>query len=317
MQYNWLYLVYFNSILHIVNSKSSINSLISFSNHNLNKFTIKPISTTFCNESPNVRKLLDLYGGNKDSIETELNNEEEEDGEEDDNEKEQLSPKQPNPFVLSISDTWKKTPPITQYFIAGSISITLLSLIFNNNNWPEFLHLDWNKFIIFQFWRPFTAFLYFGPFGINYILTIQFVWTYMAQLEKLNHKNPENFFLMIAFGAISLMTIYSILGFSTKFLGHNLSTYLVYIWARVFEGSEVNFMDFFTLKAELLPWFFCAQAMLVDGEIPYADLIGIAVGHLYHYFIKQNIIKAPEILKKWFDKPNIKSKYSRFKDEFQ
>ena len=73
----------------------------------------------------------------------------------------------------------------------------------------------------------------------------------MAQLEKLNYNRPQDFFTMMVFGAATLMVGYQILGLSTKFLGHNLSTFLVYIWARMFEGTDVNVMDLFLLKAEV------------------------------------------------------------------
>jgi hypothetical protein len=72
---------------------------------------------------------------------------------------------------------------------------------------------------------------------------------------------------MLLFGGFALISLYSLLGISTKFLGHNLATYLVYIWSRVFEGSDVNFMDILTLKSEMLPWFFCAQTFLLVGAV--------------------------------------------------
>ena len=63
------------------------------------------------------------------------------------------------------------------------------------------LNLNWNAVVTkLQLWRPLTAFLFFGPLGLNYILTIQFVWTYMAQLEKLHYNKPAEFFMMLAFG---------------------------------------------------------------------------------------------------------------------
>jgi hypothetical protein len=39
--------------------------------------------------------------------------------------------------------------------------------------------------------RPFTGFLYYGPFGLSYLLTIHFVWTYMGTLEKLQFAEPS------------------------------------------------------------------------------------------------------------------------------
>lgn len=40
-----------------------------------------------------------------------------------------------------------------------------------------------------QIWRPLTSFLYFGQFGLNYLLSAHFMWTYMAHLEKLKVRN--------------------------------------------------------------------------------------------------------------------------------
>ena len=119
-----------------------------------------------------------------------------------------------NAIVNSITDLIKKTPPITKVYIFSSIFLTLTTFFLNKNVWPEFLHLNsWKQVITkFQFWRPFTAFLFFGPLGLNYILTIQFVWTYMAQLEKLNYNKPADFFIQLLFGCITLLISYTILG---------------------------------------------------------------------------------------------------------
>lgn len=150
---------------------------------------------------------------------------------------------QQNQMLTSIGELWSKTPPMTQVYVGGSILLTVASFLLNKNNWPELLNLEWGAVLTkFQLWRPMTAFLFFGPLGLNYLLTIHFVWTYMAQLEKLNYKKPEEFFVMMAFGAVALLVGYTVSGLSPKFLGHNLSTFLVYIWARIFEGTDVNVM---------------------------------------------------------------------------
>ena len=221
-------------------------------------------------------------------------------------------------FIKSFTDMWDKTPPITQIYIGSSIGVTLASMLLNKNTWPDLLHLDWKPVLTgLQIWRPFTAFLFFGPFGLNYILTIHFVWTYMAQLEKLNYNKPEEFFMMIMFGIVALLGGYSILGLSPKFLGHNLSTYLVYIWARIFEGTDVNVMDLLVLRAELLPWFFCAQTLVLEGEFPFADLLGIVVGHLFHYLMKKKWLTAPSFVKSMFTTDSMKKTYGKFKEDFE
>ena len=222
-----------------------------------------------------------------------------------------------NQLMLSLVDMWIKTPPITQIYVGTSISLTLAAFLFNKNQWPEVLNLDWKSVLGLQVWRVFTAFLFFGPLGFNYLLTIHFVWTYMAQLEKLNYKNPEDFLTMLVFGGAALMVGYTVLGLSPKFLGHNLSTFLVYIWARVFEGTDVNVMDLFNLKAEYLPWFFCLQTAVLEGEMPFADILGIVVGHLYQYLTQQRILTTPGIVRNYFTSDNIKKKYMAYKDDFE
>ena len=61
------------------------------------------------------------------------------------------------------------------------------------------------------------------------------------------------------FGAECMVAGYSMMGLSPRFLGHNLSTFLVYVWSRYHEGLEVNMFELFNTRAELLPWFFLAQ----------------------------------------------------------
>jgi hypothetical protein len=42
------------------------------------------------------------------------------------------------------------------------------------------------------------------------------------------------------------------------------------IWCLLFAlstGMDVSIMGIITIKAELLPWFFCAQGLLLDGMI--------------------------------------------------
>mmetsp|Transcript_22408 Transcript_22408/g.27857 ORF Transcript_22408/g.27857 Transcript_22408/m.27857 type:complete len:176 (+) Transcript_22408:579-1106(+) len=165
--------------------------------------------------------------------------------------------------------------------------------------------------------RPFTAFLFFGPFGVSYLLTMHFVWTYLGTLEKLAHAEPWDFAIMLCFGAILLTTGVVLFNMNSRFLAHNLSCYLVYIWARSYEGQEVNVLEFFAIKAELLPWFFAAQTYLLEHELPIHDLLGIALGHLYCWSRQRSFIKAPQ----WFinlfrNRPALMEKYEKIGEEF-
>lgn len=242
-------------------------------------------------------------------------------GDEEDDDEDETAPlegRKPLALVSSISDLWAKTPPITQIYLMSSFIPTVASFLLNKNKWPEFLCFDWKSILTkLQLWRIYTGFLFFGPLDAFYPLTMQFVWQHMSQLEKLNYHKPEEFLLLLLFGAATLITIYSFLGISMKFLGHNLATYLVYIWSRVFEGLDVNFMDLINIKAEMIPWFFCAQTYLLEREVPFADLIGIVVGHLYHYLREKKALQAPQVLRNLFQSEEMKHRYARFKDDFE
>lgn len=211
---------------------------------------------------------------------------------------------------------WDQTPPITQYLIGASIIATIWALIFNGNQWPQLWELDWYKtFVGFQIWRPFTSFLFLGPFGLNYILTVHYLWTYLGDLEKMNAKSPEDFIEILGFGIFSLLLGYFILGISPQILGHNLATYLVYIWSRAHEGASVNVMDIFDVKAELIPWFFCLQALVLEGEFPFADFFGILIGHIYQYLVKYNLLSTKKYISILIPQ-KFRSRYDKIKSEF-
>lgn len=196
----------------------------------------------------------------------------------------------------------KKTPPITKAFMGASVAATLYGCAFNQNKFPELLQLDWKKVVTrLHIWRPFTSFLNFGSLGLGYLLTSQFVWQYMSTLERINHDRPYDFLVMLLFGSLSMLIGYPILRLSPKFLGHNLSTFLVYIWSRYHEGVEVNLMELFNAKAELLPWFFLGQTFLLEGELPVLDFLGIVFGHIYHHCKTVGILRAPESLTEWYE----------------
>lgn len=202
--------------------------------------------------------------------------------------------------VDRMVDAWKKTPPLTKGYLAASFAATLYGYVANQNQFPAILLLDWKKVLMGQVWRLFTSFLNFGPMGLGYVMTAHFVWTYMATLERLNHNRPYDFWIMILFGQLSMVVGYPLLKLSPGFLGHNLSTFLVYIWSRYHEGIQVSMFDLFTARAETLPWFFLAQTFLLEGELPVLDFLGIVFGHIYHHCKTVGILRAPQELVRWY-----------------
>jgi Derlin-2/3 len=222
-----------------------------------------------------------------------------------------------------IKDSWVKTPPLTKAYLSASIAATLYGFLFNKNEFPKVLELKWKPVLQkMQIWRVFTSFLNFGPFGLGYVMTGQFVWTYMSTLERLNHDRPFDFWIMIVFGMLSMVVGYPVLKLSPRFLGHNLSTFLVYIWSRYHEGLEVNMFELFNTRAELLPWFFLAQTFLLEGELPVLDFLGIVFGHIYHHCKAVGLLRAPDSLVEWYKGDSkaatrIRAQYKTISSDFE
>lgn len=222
-----------------------------------------------------------------------------------------------------IIAAWKTTPPLTKAYLSASFAATMMGYLTNKNQFPKILTLEWKPtFKKLQLWRPLTAFLNFGPFGLGYVMTAHFVWTYMSTLERLNHHRPYDFWIMILFGCISMVAGYGFFRLEPRFLGHNLSTFLVYIWSRYHEGLEVNMFELFNTRAELLPWFFLAQTFLLEGEIPLLDFLGIVFGHIYHHCKTVNILRAPDFVIEWYNSDNpvassIRNKYKHISSDFE
>jgi Derlin-2/3 len=222
-----------------------------------------------------------------------------------------------------VIDALKKTPPLTKAYLSASFAATLYGYLFNRNEFPSALSLEWKPLLgKLQIWRPLTAFLNFGPLGLGYVMTAHFVWTYMSTLERLNHDRPYDFWIMMFFGQLCMVIGYPVLKLSPRFLGHNLSTFLVYIWSRYHEGIEVNMFELFNTRAEMLPWFFLAQTFLLEGELPVLDFLGIVFGHIYHHCKTVGILRAPDSLVKWYNGDSkmavrIRNEYKPISSEFE
>eukprot|EP00525_Craspedostauros_australis_P008110 CAMPEP_0198116654 /NCGR_PEP_ID=MMETSP1442-20131203/13825_1 /TAXON_ID= /ORGANISM="Craspedostauros australis, Strain CCMP3328" /LENGTH=351 /DNA_ID=CAMNT_0043774529 /DNA_START=32 /DNA_END=1087 /DNA_ORIENTATION=+ len=197
---------------------------------------------------------------------------------------------------------YEDTPPLTKMYLGASLLATTIGCFTNQNQFPTFLSLDWTLTLKKgQIWRPFTSFLNFGGVGLSYAMTMNFVWNYMCSLERLHHDKPYEFWTMFLFGMTSLLVGYPALKLSPTFLGHNLSTFFVYVWSKYNEGTMVNMFELVEIKAELLPWIFLAQTFLLEGEIPILDMIGIAFGHIYHHFQTTGLLTSPRFLATWYN----------------
>jgi len=206
---------------------------------------------------------------------------------------------------------------MTKTFLLASVSLSLYSYLYNHNVWPAALSLDWDAVKRGQLWRLATCFLYFGKFGLSYGLTFNFLWTYMSSLEKINYKTPDEFFLMILFGAVGLLSTSPFFGISADMLGHGLSSFLVYIWSRIYEGQQVNFMDLFVIRAEYIPWAFLMQAWLLEGESPVSDIVSLVIGWVYIYLKQRNLLSFPAAVQNLFRSSRMRRWYKVYEKEFE
>jgi len=222
--------------------------------------------------------------------------------------------------VDRMVQAYKDTPPLTKAYLTASAVVTAMGYV-TKSDFPKILTLEWSKVLRRgQIWRPFTTFLNFGRFGLGYAMTMHFVWTYMGTLERLHHHKPYDFWIMIIFGMMSMVVGYPLMKLSPKFLGHNLSTFLVYVWSRYHEGLEISMFDLFTTRAELLPWFFLAQTFLLEGELPMLDFLGIVFGHVYHHCKTIGLLRAPKEVVEWYKESDaaasIRQKYKKISTDF-
>ena len=140
--------------------------------------------------------------------------------------------------LAQIADAFRKTPPLTKAFLVAATGALLWGKCAHKNNFPTMLQLDWAPTLRGQLRRPFTAFVNFGPLGLGNLMTLQFVWTDMSALERLNHDAPYDFWLMILFGAGSMVAGCTAMSLRSRICAmprpqnsNSTATFLMYTWS--------------------------------------------------------------------------------------
>jgi Derlin-2/3 len=87
------------------------------------------------------------------------------------------------------------------------------------------------------------------------------------------------------------------------FLSTALTFMIVYVWARRNPAVMMNFLGVFNFNAPFMPWVLLGFSLLLSGQLPVADLIGIGAGHAYYYMVDiypilygQRPLKTPSFL---------------------
>lgn len=92
---------------------------------------------------------------------------------------------------------------------------------------------------------------------------------------------PADFLFCLLFGG-ALMTAAAFFLISINFLGQCLSFMMVYLWAKRNPHVQVSLLGLVAFSAPYFPWVLLGITVLL-GHDGTADILGIAVGHLYFF----------------------------------
>lgn len=133
-----------------------------------------------------------------------------------------------------------------------------------------------------QYWRLVTSFLYFGPFSINLLFHIYFLQRYSRLLEESSGRSPAHFSWLLLYAMVSLIALSPLV--SLPFLGHPLSSTLVYIWSRRNPDTQLSFLGVLVFTAPYLPWVLMGFSLIMHGTIPKDEIMGVVIGHVWYFF---------------------------------
>jgi len=147
-------------------------------------------------------------------------------------------------------DWYKGLPMITKAYMTACLLTTLAVEM----GFIRFFHLYLNFELVFysyEYWRLLTNFLYFGPFGLSYILHMCFLVRHSRLLEEQTFRGKTaEFFFLYLIGAIGLLVVDWIIwcsGYKTYLfiLGPSLAFMVVYVWSRSNPNVRMNFFGTF------------------------------------------------------------------------
>lgn len=188
-------------------------------------------------------------------------------------------------MAQTVQEWYATLPAFTRYYFTAVVAITLLTTL---GVIPvQYLLLEWGAvFGNFQIWRLVTCFLFFGGFGMPWFFQMWLLITYFRHLEQghfgLGSRGLAELLFMVLFGAVAMLLLSYLLG-GLYILGPALVFMALYVWSRKDPYQDVTFWGF-----RFLAWHFpfvmlVLGTLLAGGSPPVHDIIGILVGHLYHF----------------------------------
>ena len=135
---------------------------------------------------------------------------------------------------------------------------------------------------LFQYWRLLTTFLYFGPINIDLLFHVYFLQRYARLLEESSGRSPAYFSWLLVYATTCLLLLSPFV--SMPFLGHPLSSTLVYIWSRRNPDTLMSFLGLLVFRAPYLPWVLMGISFVLHGTVPRDEFMGVVIGHVWYFF---------------------------------
>ncbi|KAI0117609.1 derlin-2 [Hypoxylon sp. NC0597] len=133
-----------------------------------------------------------------------------------------------------------------------------------------------------EYWRLLTTFLYFGPFSLDLLFNVYFLQRYARLLEESSGRSPAHFSWLLLYSMAFLIVLSPLV--SMPFLGHPLSSTLVYIWSRRNPNTRLSFLGLLVFTAPYLPWVLMGFSLVMHGTVPKDEIMGVVIGHIWYFF---------------------------------
>lgn len=133
-----------------------------------------------------------------------------------------------------------------------------------------------------QYWRLLTTFLYFGPFSLDLLFHVYFLQRYARLIEESSGRSPAQFSWLLLYAMTCLIALSPLV--SIPFLGHPLSSTLVYIWSRRNPDTRLSLFGLVAFSAPYLPWVLMGFSLVMHGNVPKDEIMGVVIGHVWYFF---------------------------------
>ncbi|CAM9939603.1 unnamed protein product [Ascophyllum nodosum] len=170
-------------------------------------------------------------------------------------------------------------PIVTRVYLTGAFMTTALCQIDAIS--AAKLFYSWPLICRGQLWRLVTNFFYFGSMDLYFLFHMYFLVRYSRLLEEGEFRGRTGDFLWFLLFCASIMTL-SAPFVEISFLGRPLAFMMVYVWGRRNEHVRMNMLGMFPFTAPYLAWVLLGFNVVMHSPLN-ADLLGIAVGHVYYF----------------------------------